>query len=228
MKAGSGAAVPLLDLLRPSSTPYHRETHRVQQRRRVVVGATCVVGALLLALALSQPYGSTAFDVVALAVALTWLVGAVLSGPLHLGRVGGRRDIVGPAALGVLAFLVFAAGMLVVRQIPPLHGAVSDVLHRADVGPRALVVAVALVNGVAEEVFFRGALYSSFGPRRPALYSTLAYVLVTAATGNVMLAFAAALMGALFALERRSTRGVLAPITTHVIWSTLMIFLLPR
>jgi hypothetical protein len=35
-------------------------------------------------------------------------------------------------------------------------------------------------------------------------------------------------MGALFALERRSTRGVLAPTVTHVVWSLLMIFFLPR
>lgn len=226
------AAVPalgdLVDLLRPSSTPYHRETPRVQRRRRLAVVLTCVVGAALLALALSQPYGSTSFDLVALALGGAWLIGAVLSGPLHLGRVNGRRDVVGPALLGVLAFAVFAVGMLIVRQIPPLHTLVSDVLHRADVGPRVLVVAVAVGNGVAEEVFFRGALYSSFGPRKPALYSTIAYTLVTAAAGNVMLAFAAAVMGTLFSLERRSTRGVLAPMVTHTVWSTLMIFLLPR
>jgi len=220
--------VPLLDLLLPSRTPYHRETHGVQQRRRLVVVATCVVGALLLAVALAQPYGSTAFDLVALALGATWIGGAVLSGPLHLGRVAGRRDVIGPAILGVLAFAVFAVGMLVVREIPTLHRAVSDVLHHADVGPRVLAVAVAVGNGVAEEVFFRGALYSSFGARRPALYSTIVYVLVTAAAGNVMLAFAAAIMGSLFAIERRATRGVLAPMTTHIVWSTLMIFLLPR
>jgi hypothetical protein len=29
-------------------------------------------------------------------------------------------------------------------------------------------------------------------------------------------------------LERLSTRSILAPIVTHLSWSTLMIFLLPR
>jgi hypothetical protein len=56
----------------------------------------------------------------------------------------------------------------------------------------------------------------------------VAYVVVTAASGNGMLVFAAAVMGTLFALERRVTRGILAPALTHVTWSALMLFLLPR
>ena len=54
------------------------------------------------------------------------------------------------------------------------------------------------------------------------------YAIVTAATGNVALVIAAAVMGALFSLERRSTRGVLAPMVTHLTWSTLMVLALPR
>ena len=56
----------------------------------------------------------------------------------------------------------------------------------------------------------------------------MAYAVVTAASGNVMLIFAAAVMGTLFALERWATRGILAPMITHVTWSALMLFLLPR
>ena len=43
-----------------------------------------------------------------------------------------------------------------------------------------------------------------------------------------MLVLAAALMGTVFALERRATRGILASTITHVTWSVMMIFLLPR
>ena len=39
---------------------------------------------------------------------------------------------------------------------------------------------------------------------------------------------AAVVMGALFSLERLSTRGVLAPMLTHLTWSTLMVLALPR
>jgi uncharacterized protein len=35
-------------------------------------------------------------------------------------------------------------------------------------------------------------------------------------------------MGAVFGLERLWTRGVLAPLVTHLTWSTLMVLALPR
>ena len=53
-------------------------------------------------------------------------------------------------------------------------------------------------------------------------------MLVTVATLNVALVTAAAVMGTVFALERLATRGVLAPMLTHVTWSTLMLLALPR
>ena len=42
------------------------------------------------------------------------------------------------------------------------------------------------------------------------------------------LVIAGAVMGAVFSLERLSTRGVLAPMATHLTWSTLMVLALPR
>jgi len=47
------------------------------------------------------------------------------------------------------------------------------------------------------------------------------------ATGNVMLGFAAALLGTVVSLQRRITDGVLAPILTHVTWSVSMFVALP-
>ena len=215
----------------PSTTPYHDETQAVRRRRRIVVTATSVVGALLLALTLRTDVGSHAFYWYGALLAGCWIVGALLSGPLHLGGLDGRRHVLVPALLGGAAFAVFAVAAVVVRRVPslePLDDLVADVISRADTGSLSLVVTVALVNGLAEELFFRGALYSAFGPHRPWLWSTVAYVVVTAATLNVMLVLAAAAMGTLFALERRSTRGVLAPVVTHLTWSLLMIFFLPR
>ncbi len=57
--------------------------------------------------------------------------------------------------------------------------------------------------------------------------TTVAYAAATLATGNVMLAFAALLLGALVGLERRATGGIQAPIITHVVWSVSLLFLLP-
>ncbi len=215
-------------LLTPAESPYHQESEAVKRRRRMVVVATLVIGAVLLGVALSRPVGGRAFTVLAAILAVVWLAGGLLSGPLHLGRRGQHREIVAPILLGVLAFAVFAVGAEAVSWIPSLHHAVNDVIKRADTGSRALIVVITLVNGVAEEVFFRGAVYSAFAERRPALWTTVCYAVVTAAGGNVMLLLAGVLMGAVFALERRATRGILASALTHITWSTLMIFFLPR
>lgn len=215
-------------LLAPAASPFHQESEAVQRRRRIVVVATLVVGAVLLGLALTRPVGSRAFTILAAVLALVWLAGGLLSGPLHLGSRGEHRHVVAPILLGILAFAVFAVGAEAVSWIPSLHHAVNDVIKRADTGSRALIVAITLVNGAAEEVFFRGAVYSAFAQRRPALWTTVCYAVVTAAAGNVMLLLAGVLMGTVFALERRATRGILASALTHVTWSTLMIFFLPR
>jgi uncharacterized protein len=57
--------------------------------------------------------------------------------------------------------------------------------------------------------------------------TTAAYTVATLATGNVMLVFAAVLLGTLVGLERRATGGIQAPIITHVLWSSAMLFALP-
>ena len=217
-----------LAVLGPAATPHHEESSLVKGRRRVVVLVTSLVGAVLLGRTLQTDADSSAFYPLALALAVTWLLGSVLSGPLHLGRLDGRRHLLVPAVFGAVVFVGFAGAAVVVRQVPALDRAVGDVIGRADVGSVWLVLLVALVNGLAEEVFFRGALYSAFAQHRPVLWSTLAYIAVTAAAGNVVLVLAAAVMGLLLALERRSTRGILAPAVTHLVWSTLMIFFLPR
>jgi membrane protease YdiL (CAAX protease family) len=182
----------------------------------------------LLGLALTRPPGSTAFSALAAALAGVWLVGGLLSGPLQLGRAVHGRHAVRALILGALAFALFAAGAEIVHGIPVLHSAVNDVIERADAGGRALVVGIAILNAIGEEVFFRGAVYRVLGPRRPVLWTTVCYSIVTAAAGNLMLVVAAALMGTVFALERRASHGVLASMITHVTWSILMIYLLPR
>jgi membrane protease YdiL (CAAX protease family) len=112
--------------------------------------------------------------------------------------------------------------------VPLVGPALDGVLATADAGPITVVLFIALVNGAGEELFFRGALHAALEAHRPAIATTILYVLVTAATGNVALITAAAVMGTLFSLERLSTRGVLAPMVTHLTWSTLMVLALPR
>jgi len=222
----------LPDILTPSTEPREVENELTVRRRRLVVIVTVVVGSALLGGTLAAPEGSGLFYGLGLMVAATWLGGSFASGPLHLGRRAGRRagsrEVVAPLLLGVGLFLAFSAVALVAVHIAPLHDALGRVLAKADGGPRTFVLALALVNGVAEEVFFRGAVHSAFGRHRPAVWATVLYAVVTIATLNVAFVAAAVVMGAAFSAERESTRGVLAPIITHVTWSTLVLFLLPR
>jgi membrane protease YdiL (CAAX protease family) len=53
------------------------------------------------------------------------------------------------------------------------------------------------------------------------------YALATIATLNPMLVFAALTLGAVLALQRRASGGILAPMITHVTWSTMMLLVLP-
>lgn len=209
----------------------HQQPDREFHRRRLVSAAVLVVGAVLLGISLGVEPGDPIFYPLTLLVAATWVVGGVSSGPLHLGHIpfrgGLRRPIVTPIALGLLAGVVFVAGALVVRRIPPLAGYVEDVLAHATEGYLPLVALITVVNGVAEEVFFRGGLFAAIGRRHPVLISTVVYAAATLATGNPMLVFAALVLGALLGLQRRASGGILGSILTHVTWSSAMLFLLP-
>ncbi|HEX3930252.1 MAG TPA: CPBP family intramembrane glutamic endopeptidase [Nocardioides sp.] len=209
----------------------HRQSPAGLCRRQVVSGLVVLVGAVVLGVSLRIEPGSHAFYPATLALAAIWTVGAFASGPLHLGRTvqgadPGPRPVLVPLAYGVILALVFVAGALVVRQVPWLDHQVGHVLDHADHGSVPLLVVITAVNGVAEELFFRGALYAAI-TRRPVVATTAAYVAATLATGNAMLAFAAVLLGALVGLERRATGGIQAPVITHVTWSVLMLVALP-
>jgi membrane protease YdiL (CAAX protease family) len=209
----------------------HRQPDQQFRRRRVVVLITLVAGAALLGVSLSVRPGDALFYLLTALVAAVWTGGALVSGPLHLGWAAPhgrpRRPIVVPIVTGLLIGAVFVAGSLVVREIPALRDLVTSVLAHARYGSILPIVAVTLVNGVAEEVFFRGALFAAIGRRRPVLISTVIYAAATIATANLMLVFAALVLGLLLGLQRRASGGILAPILTHVTWSTTMLFALP-
>jgi membrane protease YdiL (CAAX protease family) len=202
-----------------------------RHRRRVTAAVTLVAGAALLAATLRVPRGSTAFTVLGLLVAATWIVGAFVSGPIALRprhRTPPGAVIRAAVGVGVASFLAFLGASLVARHVPVLSGALDSILGKADAGPVGLVLAIALVNAVAEELFFRGGLYAALAPHRPVASTTVVYVAVTATTGNLALVVAALVMGTVFGLERRATRSVLASLVTHAVWSTLILVALPR
>ncbi len=209
----------------------HRESDRAFRRRRIVVAVTLVAGSPLLGISLATRPGDPLFYPLTFALAATWTIGALLSGPLHAGYVRGpsrlRRPVLQPIGVGLAAVALFVAGAVVVAQVPFLQQNVESVLNHARFAPLPLITVITLVNGLAEELFFRGALFAAIGRTRPVLISTVVYTLATVATGNVMLVFSAAVLGTLVGRQRLVSGGVLAPMLTHVTWSLGMLLILP-
>jgi len=210
----------------------HREPAAVFARRRKVVAGVTVAGAGLLGLSLSTEPASWEFYALTLGVAGTWAAGGAAAGPLHLGwsqSVDGtlRRPVLTPVLTGAGAFVVFYGVAYVARTIPVLERALTSVLAYADEGHDGLVLLTTLANGLAEEVFFRGAVYAAIGERHPVALSTAVYSAVTLLTRNPALVLAAGAMGTLFGAQRRASGGIQAPVLTHLTWSTLMLRYLP-
>lgn len=213
------------------SNPRMTETASIVRRRRFVVAGTLIVGTAILAGTLAVPADSAPFYAFGLLAAVTWIVGAVLSGPIPLRRPRGvislPVEIVASILLGATLFGAFLAAKLLADHLPVVSGSVTSVLATADAGPRLAVLSIALLNAIGEEMLFRGALQDSFA-EHAAVWTIAVYCLVTIATLSAALVVAALVMGAAFSAERRATGGVLAPILTHLSWSTLMLMLLPR
>lgn len=209
----------------------HHESPSVVRRRRVIVAITLVVGAVVLGYSLRRHPGEASFYWLTLALAAVWTAGAVVSGPLHLGGICWRgrnqRPVITGTSVGLLVGGAFVVGGLIAREIPAVADLITRVLLFAHQGSFVLVVLITVINGIAEELFFRGALYTALGRYHPVLISTLLYTLATMASGNPMLGFAAVILGTVCALERRASGGVLAPVLTHVGWGLIMVVVLP-
>jgi len=208
-----------------------QEWPSVIRRRRLIVCVVLVVGAVLLGYSLRSRPGDQSFFVSAVSLGAVWTVGTFLSGPLHLGSINWRgrnqRPVITGISVGVLLGAVFLAGGLVAREIPPIADRITRVLEYTNHGHLGFIVLIALFNGVAEELFFRGALYTALGRFYPVAISTLLYVCASSASGNAMLGFAALILGTVCACERRATGGVLAPVLTHLVWGLIMVLALP-
>jgi membrane protease YdiL (CAAX protease family) len=196
------------------------------------LGATGLGAAALLRSSFAAKAGSARFYLLTAGLAGTWTGGALGAGPVPWrgdgwrDRPGGATEalIVVPVATGAATFAVFYGAARVARRHRALRRAIASVLHYAEAGSTPLVMLIAAGSGVAEELFFRGALWSGPHPLRT---TTVAYAASTAATGNPVLVLAGLVTSVIFGWQRRATGGVLAPAVTHVTWSVLMLRFLP-
>jgi uncharacterized protein len=209
----------------------HNEPPRVVRCRRVVVVITLLIGAAVLGFSLRRTPGESSFYWLTLVLAAVWFAGAFSSGPLHLGGICWRgrnqRPVITGTTVGLLLGGAFVVGGLIAREIPAVAALITRVLEFAHQGSFWVVVMITLINGVAEEVFFRGALYTALGRHQPVVISTILYTCATLASGNPMLGFAAVILGTVCALERRASGGVLAPVLTHFVWGLIVVLVLP-
>lgn len=211
----------------------HWQTTEEFRKRQWVTAATMVVGTPLLRKALNQKPGSRAFYGHTIVLAAVWAGGAFASGPLHAGWSSTRvpdkkaRPVVRPLAIGAGTVGVFAVGAAAIAQITVLRRPVLKVLNHARFGSLPVVIPLTLMTGVGEELFFRGALYAGTRAPHQIAVTTTVYSVITAATGNPMLVFAAAVLGVLVGIERRTTGGVQGPIIIHMTWSAGMLLILP-
>jgi membrane protease YdiL (CAAX protease family) len=195
-------------------------------------GTAGLGAAALLRSSFAAQAGSARFYLLTAGLTGTWTGGALGAGPIPWRGEGWRTRpgsaaralIVVPVVTGAATFAVFYGAARAARRHRTLHRAIASVLRYADAGSTPLVVLIASGSGVAEELFFRGALWS--GPR-PLRTTTLAYAASTAATGNPALILAGLITSVIFGWQRAATGGVLAPALTHVTWSVLMLRYLP-
>lgn len=195
---------------------------------RARLGAAGLAAAALLRSSFTAKPGSARFYLLTAGLAGTWTCGALAAGPVpwrddrwRASQQSAARDLIAiPVITGAATFAVFYGAARAARRHRTVRRAISSVLCYADAGSAPVVVLIASGGAVAEELFFRGALWS--GPR-PLRTTTVAYAASTAATGNPALVLAGLITSVVFGWQRDATGGVLAPAVTHVTWSLLML-----
>jgi hypothetical protein len=190
-------------------------------RRHYAVAATQAIGTALLGRSLAAAPGSRRFYRATYATAATWTAGGLVSSsrPQWTGKGAGEGLAVGAAAFGL-----FYGCAHVARRIPVLRRALTSAFRHVHVGRTAAVATTTIVNGVAEEAFFRGAVQDLLGGKRGAAL----YVAAVAGSRNPSLVLAAVIMGPLWAWQRERSGGLLAPMLAHVAWSMLMLEFVAR
>ncbi len=149
---------------------------------------------------------------------------AVASSPARIGRelTHGSWPVELAVGLGsgVVLYGVFWVGeQLLVVVAPALADEVAELYRKRGRAPAAVIPLVLAVAGPAEELFFRGFLWSRTG----VVIGLVVYGLVHVWERKAILILAAvaggAWWGALFAL----TGGLVAPVASHLLWCLMII-----
>lgn len=201
-------------------------THVSAFARPGIVAAAGLGGAGLVRASLTADPGSAQFYLLTAGLAATWTGAALTAGSPAAGPVR-PGQLVRPVLTGAATFGLFYGIARVARHWPVLDRAIRSVLSYVEEGSTVPVLITAGVNAVAEELYFRGAVWELTGDARPLVATTAAYTASTAATGNLALVLGGAATSVVFGAERARSGGVVAPAVAHVTWSLLMLTCLP-
>lgn len=202
-------------------------------QRVVLVGVVAGVTILSAALTLSKTFADDGqLPGTSLILAAIWGIGGMALWWLGPKRntpdaVWQRRPWLWTLAVSAGISGVSFMGGMALLLFPPTSHWVSSALLVASSAPALVTLTVALIAGVAEEVFFRVGFASLWPPTLRWVLPTLAYVLVTLATGNTALTISAALLGLSATAVRERTGVFSAPIVVHAVWTLAMVGLFP-
>jgi hypothetical protein len=131
----------------------------------------------------------------------------------------------------VLLYAAFAAGRLAALRLFPFaaSGIASVYGLKTGAGTARLVLLLGLIIGPGEELFWRGfvqdSLMARLGRWPGFVLVVIAYTLIHAASGNIMLVLAAGVCGAFWGLMYLASRSPLLNAVSHTVWD-IMIFVL--
>ena len=149
----------------------------------------------------------------------------------HLRDVPARFAVLGALVGVAMAGAAYALHPVVVRAFPwmaqdtqGLYGAFAALTA----GKAALALPFIVLG---EELFWRGLLHDAFLERLPpataVLLGATAYALGNLPTRSPSLVLAAFACGAVWSTLRITTRSLLAPLASHLLWNTLILFVHP-
>ncbi|HEV3029269.1 MAG TPA: type II CAAX endopeptidase family protein [Planctomycetota bacterium] len=161
------------------------------------------------------------------------ILAILIRGPFPVREGMRGADLALGFASAVLLYAIFAVGRTVAGWVLPFAGGQVSAVYaiRTQAPVWAIAVALVLVIGPGEEVFWRGLVQGALIRRLGAGWgwaaATLIYGLVHVAAGNAMLVLAALVAGAFWGAMYLWAGRIAPVVVSHVLWDVTVFLLLP-
>jgi membrane protease YdiL (CAAX protease family) len=158
---------------------------------------------------------------------------SLATGRLSLSpRVAWAWSAAAGVGVGILLYLATAVFVLLVRRWSNFDRHVEEIYDQRRGLPLSLaIVLAALVVAPGEELFwrglFQGRLAEATGWLAAAVLTWVVYVAANAASHSLPILFGALVSGAVWGALAFWTHGVLASVSCHMVWTSLMLVLPP-